>query len=154
MNVDNAEIVPIVDVIDSVLRYFRDNADGALVQDIIRVNEPMFHDLYEGFNVLKDMGGAREGASLDMLERQIEQLCHALALVGVNKRFGSLIDLNPNAPEFAHLIDSAYHLSHLLWSVSKQSSDAGFSEMRQRVVQEEAQRDFFRTIRACVQQED
>jgi hypothetical protein len=109
----------------------------------------MFGDLFEGIRVLKELNG-EEGASDKMLERQLDQLCHALALFGVNKRFGSLIDLDPNAPQFKHLLDSAYHLSNLLWSTSKQSSDEGFASMFQRVAKEEEERNFFKTIRACL----
>jgi hypothetical protein len=147
---DNQNIIPVVDVIDSILRYFRCNSDPALVKDIVRVNEPMFQELYESFQTFKEIGAASEQSSVKTLERQIDQLCHALALFGVNKRFGSVINLNPQMPEFTHLLDSAYHLSNLIWSASKQSSDEGFATMYGRVAQEEANREFFSTLRACV----
>jgi hypothetical protein len=144
---DNSDYNPNVNVMSSILKQLREKADVGVMRQAIRENESVFQAFYEEFDGLKQVG--MEGASVEVLECVMAQLSEVLTLFGIDHPANFIMRFDPGSPYIDELIDSGWHVSNLLWSASKQSTDEGFSTMYNRVIQEVADRKLFELIQLC-----
>lgn len=139
---------PNVDIIDSILRNLRQELDVVTLRRLLNREEQKFYSLTEEFRFLKESG--QEGAPAEMAENIIYQLINVLELFGVQHEFDFLVNLDPNSPQFRPLLDSGWHVCHLLWSASKQSSDDTFCDVYDQVPKTVDEYQLFSLIQACL----